>query len=306
MTIIRAFLSVNLGIEALRAIAVAQREARERCAAAGWDIAWVPPPNVHVILRYLGEISVALPRPLVTAMRAHVEPLPAFPLRARGMRAVAAEAAVGTEAARAGPATDEAAAGTEAPKPPQPARVVVPIVDETGGLERLQAALATPLQELGFKPLEPRPITEVVVARVVAAGSAPLEELLAPAAELDFGSSLVSEVFLYKSTAHAPKGEFVRLGYVSLLGPAPSGAARRGAPDRVAPPPGATAPPAAVESCPEPPEPEPLEDAGADLAEPQIVELDEPDDEEVLDEEVLDEGDDEDDEPDEEEPPTET
>lgn len=318
MTTIRAFLSVNLGIEVLRAISVAQREARQRCAAAGWDIAWVPPPNVHVLLRYLGEISVALPHPLVTALRPHVEPLSPFPLRARGLRAITVEATT-TPPPPEGPAP-EGAAGAEAAAPPPEApppeasrpavvpptvlphttRLVVPIIDESGGLDRLQTALATALGELGFKPPEPRPVTEVVVARVVTAGPSPLEPLLAPAAELDFGSSLVTEVLLYKSTAHAPKGEFVRLGYAALLGHAPelADAARRAAPAQVA----ATLP-AAVDAGPEPPEldDEPLEDAAEDLAEPQIVVLAEPDAEDLLEDEVV--GDEDDGEPDDEEEP---
>jgi 2'-5' RNA ligase len=322
VTIIRAFLSVNLSIEVLRAITVAQREARERCAAAGWSIAWVPPPNEHVILRYLGEISVALPQPLVTAMRAHVEPLPPFPLRASGLRARADEAktpdAPPTVAATGGTTRTEAAgteaAGTEAPGPEAPrlqhsARIVVQLADETGGLERLQAALVAPLQDLGFRPFEPRPITEMVVGRVVAAGSTPLDVLLAPAAEIEFGSSLVMDVLLYKSTAHAPRGEYVRLGYVSLLGHSPglADAARRAAPGGVVAIAGAATLAAAAGSCAEPPEleAEPLDEVATDLAEPQIVELAEPDDEEVLyDEVVADEVDADDDEDEaEEEPP---
>jgi 2'-5' RNA ligase len=288
VTTIRAFLSVNLGIEVLRAITAAQREARARCAAAGWNLTWVPPPNVHVVLRYLGEISSALSRPVLTALRPHVEPLAPFSLKAVGLRPIAAEA-----------------------DPGHAARIVVSVVDETGALARLQTSISTPLEELGFRPQAPGDLSEIVVARVTAAGGAPLEELIGTAAGLDFGSSLVAELLLYQSSAHAPKGEYARLGYVPLLGHSAGsvGSARHAEPARDAAnglsvPAGHFHTHAHAHALDDlEPEAMPPECAESGYEEVQIVVLDEPDDEDQLLDDEEPEDDEADDDPGSPEPP---
>jgi len=191
VNVIRAFLAVNLNVSVLRRVNDVQRALRDRCAEDGWDIKWVAPPNLHVVVRYLGEVGEALPDPLAEAVTPHIRRLPPFPLRAHGVR------------------IDEGGKGP---------RVVAGIEDSEGGMDALRAALAAPLEEIGFKPLPVEGGVEMVLGRVRQEGETPLGELASAAAEADFGESIVTELAAYRSDLAVPRFEFRDLFRVRLTG----------------------------------------------------------------------------------------
>ena len=54
---IRAFVALNIPVAVAGKVAELQRELRRAAEEAQLKLAWVPPPNLHVTLKFLGEIS---------------------------------------------------------------------------------------------------------------------------------------------------------------------------------------------------------------------------------------------------------
>ncbi|MCP4604106.1 MAG: RNA 2',3'-cyclic phosphodiesterase [Proteobacteria bacterium] len=71
MKTIRCFIAVKLDIDTVRALAETQKQLKDRCNEAGIDVSWVPPPNMHVTIRFLGQIT----EPMAHALRNMIEPI---------------------------------------------------------------------------------------------------------------------------------------------------------------------------------------------------------------------------------------
>lgn len=71
METIRSFLAVRLELETARRLAEIQRQLKPRCEE--WDIkvAWVPPPNMHVTIRFLGQVEM----PMLLALEDMLKPI---------------------------------------------------------------------------------------------------------------------------------------------------------------------------------------------------------------------------------------
>jgi 2'-5' RNA ligase len=199
--VIRSFMAVNPNLGVLRRVSEVQRALRGRSRVDGWDVKWIAPPNLHVVVRYLGEVGEALPPSLADALTPQVRPLPPFPLRARGLRMPDGEG--------------------------RPARVVVGLEDPEEGLAALCRALQEPLDRIGFKLEAPPPAPELVVGRVRTPGQTPLLVLASDAAEADFGESLVTELLAYRSDVVVPGSEFDCLLRIRLSGRRPQRAGSR-------------------------------------------------------------------------------
>jgi 2'-5' RNA ligase len=78
METVRAFAGLLLDIGATRRVAEYTRNLRRAATGAGWQCAWTPPPNLHITLRFLGEVDAGLVGPLgdaVATVAARVEPV---------------------------------------------------------------------------------------------------------------------------------------------------------------------------------------------------------------------------------------
>ncbi len=75
---VRAFVAVELGAGARAAAAALVRRLRERPGAEG--VRWVPEENLHVTLRFLGDVERERLPGLAAAVRAAAAPLPPFAL----------------------------------------------------------------------------------------------------------------------------------------------------------------------------------------------------------------------------------
>lgn len=78
METVRAFAGFLLDIGATRRITEYARNLRRAATGAGWQCAWTPPPNLHITLRFVGEVDAGLVGPLgdaVAAVAARVEPV---------------------------------------------------------------------------------------------------------------------------------------------------------------------------------------------------------------------------------------
>lgn len=179
MKTIRSFLAVDLDLETVRAIAAEQRVLKERCAAAGATVRWVPPPNMHVTIRFLGQVT----EPMVQALKDALEPVARrhgqFETQARGLGAF-------PDAERA--------------------KVLWVGVESDGRLEQLYRDVSSCLDEAGFRG-EQRPFrSHLTIGRVKQLGAPDgIAACLADGAEQEFGGSTVRDLICYRSDLQ-PRG----------------------------------------------------------------------------------------------------
>ncbi len=191
----RVFLAVNLSVDVLRAVGETQRDLRLKCMEAGWEINWIAPSQLYVLLRYLGEINGVLAEPMEASLRSRVEPGPPIPLRAKGVRPIEL--------------------------PSKDREIIVGVDDPAGALSALNDTLDEPLVEMGFRPRAPESESppRLVVARVGSTtGDVPLEELLEPMRDVDFGLCTARDLFLYENGSVPLGEEYLRLWRIAFQG----------------------------------------------------------------------------------------
>src|SRR5260370_36779452 len=81
---IRAFLAINLSVAVTRLIADEQERRKARLATAGARIAWVPPANVHVTLKFLGATEEEAIEAIERRLARGTQPYPPVGARVRG------------------------------------------------------------------------------------------------------------------------------------------------------------------------------------------------------------------------------
>jgi len=184
---IRLFVAANFSLSVTRRIAE-DVETRRKQVGEALQVAWVPPANYHVTLKFLGsapEESVEAIAGRLAKIAAQVAPLP---MRAHGLGVF--------------------------PAPERP-RVLWVGVDggAAGGaaLGALQQQVERALCELGF-PSEDRPFhAHLTVGRVREQRSE-----VAWTSETDYGTSTVNELVVYESRTHAQGAEYVARARVAL------------------------------------------------------------------------------------------
>lgn len=192
MKTIRAFLAINLDLAAVRAVADQQRRLKERCDAAGIRVRWVPPPNMHITIRFLGQVT----EPMISAIKDALEPatraIAPFEIRSVGLGAF--------------PDLERA-------------RVVwAGVTCEDGEVGRLYATVSELLEETGF-PAEKRPFSShVTIGRIKSGRSDGLAACLAEDAETAFGTSTIRDLNCYRSDLQPTGADYHSLWRLPLLG----------------------------------------------------------------------------------------
>jgi 2'-5' RNA ligase len=204
METVRAFVGCLLDLTTTRRVTDLQRALRKRVEAAGWRASWVPPPNLHITMKFVGDVDAGLVAPLGDALAVVARRHAAMRLAVGG---------VGAFPERGAP------------------RVLFAQLGE--GHERL-AALACDIEqafhELGL-PKESRPFhAHVTLARVKhAPHEGPRLADLAPTGlEADCGTGAITEVTLYRSDLLRTGAEYHVLARHPLTGTS----LRDGGPDR--------------------------------------------------------------------------
>ncbi len=64
----RAFVGCLLDLGTTRKVAELGRVLRTAAGKAQWEVSWVPPPNLHVTLKFLGDVDIGLVEPLSCAL----------------------------------------------------------------------------------------------------------------------------------------------------------------------------------------------------------------------------------------------
>jgi len=179
MKTIRSFLAVNLDLDTIRAIGDEQRQLRERCEEGGAEIRWVPPANMHITIRFLGQVTEPMVQALQDALEQVTRKQAPFEAQAVGLGAF--------------------------PDPEKP-KVVWVGVEAEGRLEQLYDAVSACLEETGFQT-EKRPFrSHLTIGRVKQLDeSGTLATCLTEAAEQRFGGATIRDLFCYRSDLH-PEG----------------------------------------------------------------------------------------------------
>jgi 2'-5' RNA ligase len=171
----RTFIGICFSVGTTRRIADAMEKKAGELAPLGWKLAWVPPANLHVTLKFLGSIPPESIDAVTLGLRRRIGALQAPVLRARGL---------GVFPIEPGANPDVLWVGVEGGKP----------------LEAVQRMVELEMVELGFAKDERAYHPHVTVARVVE--PPPAEHrgaFLSDGAGLDFGEERIPEIIVFES-----------------------------------------------------------------------------------------------------------
>lgn len=182
MKTIRCFLAVKLDLSTVRLVADAQKGLRDTCRDFGMKVAWVPPPNMHITLRFLGQVT----EPMAFALKEMLDPvvrdLAPFELAAVGLGAF--------------------------PDVRTPRTIWVGSGSGADALTALADSVTGRLIEAGFsfdeKPFRPH----ITIGRVKDGGGDDFSQHLAPLGEVGFGSSIVRNIYCYRSDLNPSGSEY--------------------------------------------------------------------------------------------------
>jgi 2'-5' RNA ligase len=180
MKTVRAFVGVPLGEEVVRTAAQLSSSLRARLAAQGVSPKWVLPANMHVTVRFLGNVD----EPQIPAVKETLGPVVA-----RHASFLAVFRGIGCF-----------------PDAQRPSVLWAGLADGGEAMDRLAADVNKALDALAF-PREDRPFhAHVTLARMRRGGPPPdLAALVEEHAAFDVGSTVVREVVLFESNLR-PRG----------------------------------------------------------------------------------------------------
>ena len=200
MKTIRSFIAINLSLETARAIGAEQRRLAEACDAAGARVRWVPPQNMHVTMRFLGDITEPMVAALKDALEAVARRTAPFEMRCGGLGAF--------------------------PDLSRP-RVLWIGVDSPGDeITGLHRRVAEVLEETGFRT-DDRPFHPHVTVGRVKTPEVDLAGLAAETEPRDPGTTRVADLVCYRSDLR-PEGAGYRVMWrLPLKGRPPRFAAKK-------------------------------------------------------------------------------
>lgn len=183
----RTFVALNFAVGVIDKVRTVQKELRQAAGDKGVRVGWVPPPNMHVTLKFLGEIPAEN----------------AYAIRDRLADALIDRCAWPVEIAGVGVFPD-------AERP----RVIWIGLRDEGQTSALADEVNGWLSETGFAP-ETRPFHPHLTLGRIKQGSAGFWE---PWQEHSLGRFAPAEVVLYRSDLRSAGAEYVALGRAKLGG----------------------------------------------------------------------------------------
>jgi RNA 2',3'-cyclic 3'-phosphodiesterase len=192
MKTIRSFVAAKLDLLTVRSLSNMQLELKERCRRANIEASWVPPPNMHVTVRFLGEIG----EPMAYAIKDMLQPIASrFHSTEVSCRGVGAFPDLNN------PTVIWAGLGEGA--------------EDLGGLYKL---VSDRLLSAGFA-IEDRPFRpHITIGRVKKAPEGVLEECLDGMLDADFGESMVRNLYCYRSDLKPIRAEYHQLWRLPFAG----------------------------------------------------------------------------------------
>lgn len=202
---VRAFVAVNLDLRATRRVAELQAKVHQALGPKSALLRWVPPPNLHVTMKFLGSIDAQL----VAAIRDAVRPLAAktraFRVRPRGLGAF--------------------------PDLTAPKVLWLGAEAEGNALDALAAGIEDALHGIGFAREKRKFHAHLTLARVKDASGLALGTVFEQVGPTDCGDGTVSEVVVYRSETKPGGAEYEALERIALA-PREGTGGSRGAPTR--------------------------------------------------------------------------
>ena len=169
---IRTFIEVRLSQATQKTIIDFLAKKKPLFDKGGWKVRWVHPDNVHLTLRFIGDMDA----PMVTTVSERLQRLshtPVFGITVKGLGAF--------------------------PSFGSPRVIWVGIEDEQENLRSLAEKINDELVALGFKSETRKLRPHVTIGRVARRGSVPLVDLIGDCSEELFGEDEVKECIFMKS-----------------------------------------------------------------------------------------------------------
>jgi 2'-5' RNA ligase len=184
--VIRAFLAINLEPQVIDKICRSIDDLQERIPT----VRWVRPTNLHLTVKFFGDIEEAQVEPLAVALQNQLELFPRFTINAKGLGVF-----------------------------PERGRPKILWVGLTGNeLAGLAAKVQSSLLPLGFAPEQRSFTPHLTIGRWRDSDRAPrtLKQELERWRDCTFGHSVVNEVVLFQSVLKAEGAVYRRLKVISL------------------------------------------------------------------------------------------
>ena len=191
MKTVRCFLAVKLDIEPVRAIAERQAELIDSCKNEGIGVRWVPPPNMHFTIRFLGQITEPMAYALKDMLKSITSAFSPFEITSTGIGVF--------------------------PNILNPRVVWAGCDHGKEQLEQLHAKVSNRLVSAGFH-LDDKPFqSHVTIGRVKGTQAGSLASLIENDTRV-FGQTMVRNLYCYQSDL-TPKGaEYHSMWTLPLLG----------------------------------------------------------------------------------------
>ncbi|MDJ0761828.1 MAG: RNA 2',3'-cyclic phosphodiesterase [Myxococcota bacterium] len=185
----RCFLAIKLDIEMVRSLSELQRELRNQCRDGGTIVKWVPPPNIHLTMRFLGQVT----EPMVNALKEMLRPITAaiapFQFDATGLGVF--------------------------PNATAPRVIWAGVGNGADALTVLHKEISDRLLEAGFH-LDSRPFTpHITIGRVKSGTAEPIASYV-DNAELLFGATNVRNLYCYRSDLTTAGAEYHAMWRIPL------------------------------------------------------------------------------------------
>ena len=183
---IRAFLAIDLEPQVIEKICRSIDDLRERIPA----VRWVPMTNLHLTVKFFGNVEEARVEPIAAALRERLHLFPRFTINAKGLGVF-----------------------------PERGRPKILWVGLTGNeLAELAARVQSSLLPLGFAPEQRSFTPHLTIGRWRDSDRAPrtLKQELERWRDCTFGHSVVNEVVLFQSVLKARGAVYHRLRVISL------------------------------------------------------------------------------------------
>lgn len=185
MSLLRAFIAVEIPLDVRKAVGAAAAPLQERIGPA---VRWVAIENMHLTLKFLGDVSPASVEALAQMLRAEAELFRCFDLRLGGL-------------------------GTF-PSPKRP-RVLFIGIQAPAALEALQRGIESASRRLGYESEERGFSPHLTIGRVKQTVSATEQQAIRRALEAtridSLGTARVDSVHLYKSDLSPTGSVYTRL-----------------------------------------------------------------------------------------------
>jgi len=188
---IRAFIALNLPLETIREVKSLQDELRQAAEEAEMRVAWVKPPNMHVTLKFFGDIPVESARAAGDCLLEKLRDRQALRLNVSELGAF--------------------------PDVSEPRVIWLGIKSDGDALSQLAKEIDDLMEGLGFPP-EKREFRAHLTLGRVKEGAA---DLIGGRDQLSIGDCLGSEIVIYQSKPTRQGAEYTAIERIQLRGAAP-------------------------------------------------------------------------------------